>query len=159
MGGMKIDYSKTKLTKLPAILAKLNSSNLFVSVDLSSPEYGGVPQRIEFKEEFKFDTEEELTNTMDQIAKRTIAQICRSGCTKKNIFTNSDNVQMFEISGKSSDMFLKKNNIWEKYKVSLMMYADGFRRSRIAMLFQLTSGWTAAMRGNSPPPRAVQRCL
>lgn len=32
------------------------------------------------------------------------------------------------------------------------MYTDGEDRQSVVMLFQLTSGWTAAMRGNAPPP-------
>jgi hypothetical protein len=119
-GEVKIDFLKTRITKLPGIMVALKSSDLFVSVFLSQPEYGGIPQHLQFKDTLDLKSESGTVNTLSQIAKRTIAQICRAGCQKTDIFTNSDNVRVYEIVGKSMNMFLNRNNIWEKYIVSLI---------------------------------------
>jgi hypothetical protein len=153
LGTLRIDYEKTNIRTIPSILKMLKMSNLFVSVDVGIAEYGGVPEQIVFNTDIS--TPDKLFTNIDNTANRVMGNfVCIKECKSAELSSHSSNVRIYEIVGKSENMFLKKPNTWEKYKVTIIMYTtyDSHKRKRIALLFQLTSGWRAAMRGNQQPP-------
>jgi hypothetical protein len=155
LGEQIIWYQSTDIFAIPSILRSLRNSGYFLSVDVAITQYGGLPRMVHV-DGLKLGTKTDLFTRINEIADRVMSQVmCGDGCDRKPVATDSSNLRSYEIVGKSSSMFIKRPNIWEKYKVTMTMFMNDPPRDGIGTLevqFQLTSGWTAAFRGDVEPP-------
>lgn len=127
-GHFTLDYDQSDVSRIGEMVAALRATGFFEYVELGVAEYGGMPEQVAFSgDRFHYRTSREFSQVANRLSNRIAAEFfCGKACNPVAVSTKSWNSRVFEIEGRSEDLFFKRARYWEKYTVSMTFYANAF---------------------------------
>ncbi|QUS38640.1 hypothetical protein RPMA_07170 [Tardiphaga alba] len=151
-----MNYRVTDVRRIGAIVTELRKSGYFHYVELSMPEYGGIPEQVAFSaKKYPYSNVSGMLAHFDKLATSAARNIfCKKQCQPVAMSTKGANVRLFEIIGRSEDLHFHKKGHWEKYVVAMTGYSHELedRTKSLNIQFVITSGFNAPSGNGEQPP-------